>query len=133
VAHLDAVDGVLELREHRAAHLFNGRHQRVLLATQVELDRLPLPGYQLLSWRAAAEHGDRIADHLQHDGLRSLAEWRGGNERDRDPLQSGPAGGLCRGRKRHQYDDRQCGQANADESRGSRRRGHKKGLPAQDC
>ena len=39
-AHLDAVDGVLELPQHGAAHSPNGRHDRVLPATQVALDRL---------------------------------------------------------------------------------------------
>ena len=125
--HLDAVQGVLELSEHRAAHLLNGRHDGVLPGTQVELDRLPLPGCQLFAGRAAADQGDRIAAHLQNHGPRELAERRRGDGRARCALQRGPAGGLCGGRDRYERSDRQCSQASAHESRGSRRHGHMKG------
>src|SRR5207247_1053271 len=53
-AHLDAVDGVLELPQHGAAHSPNGRHDRVLPATQFALDRLPLRLGVLLGWHVVA-------------------------------------------------------------------------------
>src|SRR6202035_3576004 len=119
-AHLDPVDGVLELPEHGAAHPLDGRHDRVLPATQVALDRLALRLGELLAWRAAAHHGDRIARHFEDDRVRALPQQAAGNRGSSDAVKGVPTTGLCRGRDRYQGDERKGNKAAADESKGSR-------------
>ncbi len=123
-AHLDAVDRVLELPLHGSAHPLNGRHDRVLATTQVALDRLSLCLGELLARRAAAHYGDRIAGHFEYDGLWLLRERTARNHGSGDALQFGPAARLCGRRDRYQGDERKCGKAAADESKGSRWSSH---------
>ena len=69
-AHLDAVDGVLHLGEHGAAHRLDAGSYRVLLLAQAIGDRASLGLGDLLPGRAAADHRDRITGHLQNHGER---------------------------------------------------------------
>jgi hypothetical protein len=115
---------MLELRQHGAAHLLNGGHDRVLAAAEVALYRLPLRLGELLAWRAAARDGDRIARHFEHDRLRALPERAALNCGCSDALKYVLTTGLCRRRDWYQGDERKCSKAAADESKDSRWSSH---------
>ena len=80
-ANLDAVDGVLEGREHLGALGLGGCNDRLLLRAQVGFDRLPIGFGDFLARHPAAHYRHRIASQLQDDdALALLSQSNGGCE-----------------------------------------------------
>ncbi len=78
-ANLDAVDRVLECREHLGTLGLGGCNDPLLLRAQIGLDRLSIGLGDLLAGHPAAHNSDRIVSQLENDdAFPSLPQGNGG-------------------------------------------------------